>query len=86
MRIINCVALETEGNDCLIKDEVILIEVHDTFVVQNIRRYHGWCDHGLDYRNRKEFDSYSSAKNYYDSLVKKKCNLQMTQALKTLIW
>lgn len=57
------------GNDCLIKDTVIQAHVHDTYIVEVIRRYYGWCDNGLDYRSLKEFDNQKAADDYYDWLV-----------------
>ena len=58
-----------EGNDCLIKDCIVWMKCHDTHIVMNIRRYIGWCDHGLDYRCRKEFDEASKACDYYWDMV-----------------
>lgn len=60
---------ERYGSDCLIKDCIIWIKCHKKHIVMNIRRYLGWCDHGLDYRCRKEFDKESDAHNYYWDMI-----------------
>ena len=54
------------GNDCLIKNCYTILECHDKYIVLNIRRYIGWCDHGLDFRGRKEFDNVYDAMDYYN--------------------
>ena len=58
-----------EGNECLIKDCIVILECYEKFIVMNIRRYIGWCDHGLNYRCRKEFDKLNEAYNYYHDMV-----------------
>lgn len=57
------------GNDCLIVDTLVEFEVHSLYVVEVIRRYHGWCDHGMDFRSRKEFDNQRQADDYYEDLA-----------------
>ena len=57
------------GNDCLIEDTVVQMHIHNTYVVEVIRRYYGWCDNGLDFRSEKEFDNQKEADDYYDWLV-----------------
>jgi hypothetical protein len=75
MEIIQTENLEQEGNDCNIRDEIVLFLVHDKYVVINIRRYVGWCDNGLDFRYRKEFDEEQDAIKYFNRLSKSKCNI-----------
>lgn len=60
---------ERYGNDCLIKDCVVWMKCHEKHIVMIIRRYIGWCDHGLDYRCRKEFDEASNACDYYWDMI-----------------
>ena len=69
VRIIRQVVTGKHGNDCYIKDVVIMFEVHDTYVVEAIRRYSGWCDNGLDFRYRKEFQDAMEANDYFDALL-----------------
>ena len=59
----------TEGNDCLIKDCIVLLKCHGKYIVMNIRRYIGWCDHGMDFRCRKEFDNETDAYDYYLDMI-----------------
>ena len=64
---------ETEtkhGNDCLIKNCYVMLECHDIYIVMNIRRYRGWCDHGLDIRGLKQFENYFDAVRYYEHDLK----------------
>ena len=58
---------EKEGNDCLIKDCFVILKCFGTYIVMSIRRYYGWCDNGLDYRGRKEFDNLNDAEEYYNN-------------------
>lgn len=60
-----------EGNDCEISDEIVMISVHGKYVVEVIRKYTGWADNGLDFRNRMEFNNYFEAEEYYMNLVDK---------------
>lgn len=60
-----------EGNDCQISDEIVMISVHERYVCEIIRRYSGWADNGLDFRDRKEFGDYYKALAYYTELVDK---------------
>lgn len=60
---------KTEGNDCLIKDCIVWIKCHDKHIVVNIRRYIGWCDNGLDFRSRKEFNNSNDACDYYWDII-----------------
>ena len=61
-----------EGNDCLIEDCIVWMKCHDKHIVMNIRRYRGWCDNGVDFRDRKEFDDPKDAHDYYLDLVNNK--------------
>ena len=60
---------ESYGNDCLIKDCVVWMKCHEKHIVMIGRRYIGWCDHGLNYRCRKEFDDSQKALDYYWDMV-----------------
>ena len=60
---------EYPGNDCLIKDCVVWMKCHEKHIVMIIRRYIGWCDNGLDYRCRKEFDEASNACDCYQDMI-----------------
>lgn len=60
---------DVEGNDCLIKDCIIILKVHNKYIVEVIRRYIGWCDNGLDYRSRKEFDDVDKANSYFNKIM-----------------
>ena len=60
----------TEGNDCLIKDCIVILKIHNIYIVEVIRRYIGWCDHGLDYRSRKEFDDVDKANSYFNKILR----------------
>ena len=53
------------GNDCLIKNCYLMFECHSIFVVLNIRRYIGWCDDGLHFIGKKEFDNHFDAYDYF---------------------
>lgn len=76
MELIKTQHSECYGNDCLIKDEVVMFLVHEKYVVIDIRRYTGWCDDGeLDFRHRKEFDDYHKAIDYFYKLYKSECSL-----------
>lgn len=48
------------------------MKCHDKHIVMNIRRYRGWCDNGMDFRDRKEFDDPKDAHDYYLDLVNNK--------------
>jgi hypothetical protein len=56
-----------EGNDCLIKDCYVILKCHGKYIVMNICRYIGWCDHGMDFRGRREFkeDEIENAEKYF---------------------
>lgn len=58
-----------EGNDCLIKDCIVWMKCHEKHIVVNIRRYIGWCDHGISFRFQKEFDEASRAYDYYWDMI-----------------
>ena len=70
MEIIKQQEFTFEGNDCLIKDVVVMLYVHGTYIVELIRRYHGWCDNGLDYRYKKECESQEEAEKHYNWIVR----------------
>lgn len=70
MEIVKQQEFTFEGNDCLIKDVAVMIYIHETYIVQLIRRYYGWCDNGLDYRYKKEFNNQTEADAYYNWLLK----------------
>lgn len=54
------------GNDCMQKNCFTIIKCHEKYIVMNIRRYVGWCDNGIDFRGRKEFDNLYDALDYYN--------------------
>lgn len=58
-----------QGNDCVIKDCIVWLKCHDVHIVMNVRRYYGWCDNGMDFRCRKEFDEESKAYDYYHDMI-----------------
>ena len=58
-----------EGNDCLIKDCIVWMKCHEQYIVVNIRRYIGWCDHGISFRSQKEFDDANDACDYYWDMI-----------------
>lgn len=57
---------QKHGNDCLIENCYTVLKCHDKYLVMNIRRHRGWCDHGLDICGQKEFDDIHSATEYYN--------------------
>ena len=59
------------GNDCLIKNCFTVIKCHEKYIAMNIRRYVGWCDNGIDFRGRKEFDNLYEALDYYNGNLRK---------------
>lgn len=66
LEIINQDTNTEHGNDCLIENCYMILKCHDIYIVQNIRRYRGWCDNGLDIRGYKEFDNAQDAYTYYN--------------------
>lgn len=54
------------GNDCMIKNCYTILKCHEKYIVMNICRYVGWCDNGIDFRGRKEFDNLYDALDYYN--------------------
>ena len=59
------------GNDCMIKNCYIILKCHETYIAVNIRRYVGWCDNGIDFRGKKEFDNLYDALDYYSGDLRK---------------
>lgn len=55
------------GNDCLIKNCYVILKCHDKYIVGNIRRYIGWCDHGMDFRGRRETEDLNEAERYFNN-------------------
>lgn len=70
MEIIKQYEDNREGNDCLIKDCIVMMRCHGQYIVTNIRRYIGWCDNGIRTRSWKEFDNADEAEHYYDDMIK----------------
>ena len=69
LKIIKQNYFEKYGNDCLIEDAFVLYKVFDTYVVENIRKYNGWCDDGLHYKSKKEFKYEYDALSYYAEII-----------------
>ena len=59
-----------EGNDCLIKDCIVIIRGHGKYIVANFRRTLGWCDNGIQTRGWKEFDDADECVHYYNDMIK----------------
>ena len=57
------------GSDCLIKDCIVWMKCHTIHIVVMIRRHNGWCDNGLEFRGRKEFDNANHACDYYWDMI-----------------
>ena len=70
LRIIKQASYSKDGNDCMIYDTIVEYEVHNIIIVEIFRRYTGWCDSGIDYRYRKEFDNTDAADFYYEKLAR----------------
>ena len=59
-----------EGNDCLIKDCIVIMRCHGKYIVANFRRTLGWCDNGTQTRGWKEFDNADESVHYYNDMIK----------------
>ena len=59
-----------EGNDCLIKDCIVIMRCHGKYIVANFRRTLGWCDNGIQTRGWKEFDNVDESVHYYNDMIK----------------
>jgi hypothetical protein len=60
---------EHYGNDCLIKDCIVMMKCHEKYIVVNFRRCLGWCDNGIQKRGWKEFDGDIDAEYYYQDMI-----------------
>lgn len=60
---------ERYGNDCLVKDCIVMMECHGKYIVANFRRCLGWCDNGIQTRGLKEFDGDIDANYYYHDMI-----------------
>lgn len=67
LEIIKQEETQEEGNECLIKNCYVILRCHNKYIVGNIRRYIGWCDHGLDFRGRREFNKPEDAERYFNN-------------------
>ena len=59
-----------DGNDCLIKDCIVIMRCHGKYIVANFRRTLGWCDNGIQTRGWKEFDNADESVHYYNDMIK----------------
>ena len=59
-----------EGNDCLIKDCIVIMRCHGKYIVANFSRTLGWCDNGIQTRGWKEFDNADESVHYYNDMIK----------------
>lgn len=71
LKIIKQDYLKKYGNDCLIEDVFVLYKVFDTYIVENFRKYSGWCDDGVHSKHQDKFKHENDALNYYTEIIKK---------------
>ena len=67
MKIIEQELVEKEGNDCIIKENFVCLDLFGTYFVFTVRKYEGWFGNDIDIRGRKEFEDLASALEYYNN-------------------
>ena len=67
MKIIEQELVEKEGNDCIIKENFVCLDLFGTYFVFTVRKYEGWFVNDIDIRGRKEFEDLASALEYYNN-------------------
>lgn len=71
MKIIEQDIVEKDGNDCIIKDNFVCLDLFGTYIVFSVRKHEGWFGSDLDIRGRKEFEDLASALDYYNNDLRK---------------
>jgi hypothetical protein len=69
MEIIKQQEFTFEGTGCLIKDVVIMLYVHETYIVELIRKYYGWGGDELKHVYTKELKSREAAEKHYQWII-----------------
>jgi len=73
MKIIYQEENEKQGNECTILNCLLILECHGRYLVANVRRYLGWCDHGLDVRHLKSCETETEAMEHLKTIRKFDC-------------
>ena len=66
MKIIHQEENEKQGNDCIILNCFLILEVHGRYLAANVRRYIGWCDRGLDVRYLQTYYTETEAREHLE--------------------
>lgn len=57
-----------DGNDCLIKENLVILSVCDTYLVMHFKKYTGWGDDELNICNQKECKDRNEAEDYFEKI------------------